>query len=539
MENPLHEAHEQIEHLEEAPRSRLTIVITVAILIVTIMTTLAGALAAQWSAHQSETQRERQQAATASLQEGLTANAQQQTTDAAVDDATEAYWRKTFLHVYSVEVSDQSIAASLQSQADQAGDVNKQINARLPKNASSQSYVDELNKGALTDSQLAAAFAQQSAGWLEKHNGALAVVSILALALFLLGLALTLGNRPTQVGFTVLAVVMTVIGGVRLLQIQTSTISAPTEQCIRDDGAAVAAVNVANYNSADAQLAKVLDACPDYDGAWRDLGSARFYRGVVQGGTVAKSSWLKAEDAYRHAIDVSDAPSAELYNDLGFMQILNHHYTGAQASLDKAHQLEPDSHIIMGSLAELAVARGDETKAFDLLKQAAFALRDDGPYLRDDYFFLSLRYDRGYFAIAGITGAKVDDFFLRGRELEAALDSQQMTSPLDAHGARITGLVFKRSDSVLGRSAKFITIGFSYHDLKVGDVISLRFYAYDDSTYDPTASLTTTVSTDSSLVGSGVEKPDTDFRLGLTYPGTTTMEVYLNGISQGEVSLTI
>jgi len=43
----------------------------------------------------------------------------------------------------------------------------------------------------------------------------------------------------------------------------------------------------------------------------------------------------------------------------------------------------------------------------------------------------------------------------------------------------------------------------------------------------------------SSLVGSGVENPDTDFRLGLTYQGATTMEVYLNGVSQGEVSLTI
>ena len=70
-------------------------------------------------------------------------------------------------------------------------------------------------------------------------------------------------------------------------------------------------------------------------------------------------------------------------------------------------------------------------------------------------------------------------------------------------------------------------------------MLSLRFYGYSDTTFDSTASLTETVQQGSSLVGSGVENPDTDFRLGLTYQGATTMEVYLNGVSQGEVSLTI
>ena len=73
MENPLHEAHEQIERLEEGPESRLKAVITVMILVVTMLTTVAGVLAAIWSARQSETQRERQEAATESLTPGVTA----------------------------------------------------------------------------------------------------------------------------------------------------------------------------------------------------------------------------------------------------------------------------------------------------------------------------------------------------------------------------------------------------------------------------------------------------------------------------------
>jgi hypothetical protein len=46
------------------------------------------------------------------------------------------------------------------------------------------------------------------------------------------------------------------------------------------------------------------------------------------------------------------------------------------------------------------------------------------------------------------------------------------------------------------------------------------------------------VASNSTLVGSGIEQPDSHFRLGLTNKGETTMEVYLNGVSQGEVSIT-
>src|SRR6185312_14985409 len=145
------------------------------------------------------------------------------------------------------------------------------------------SYADTLQEDALNKSQLAAAYARESAGWLEKHNGALAVVSMLALSLFLLGLALTLGNRPTQVGFTALAVVMTLIAGARLIQVQTSTIAAPTEECITLDDA--------------------LAQCPTYDSGWSDLGNTLFYQGVVEGGPTARSLWLKAEDAYQKALD--------------------------------------------------------------------------------------------------------------------------------------------------------------------------------------------------------------------------------------------
>lgn len=539
MENPLHEAHEQIEHLEEAPESRLKIVITVAILVVTMLTTAAGVLAAIWSAHQSETQRERQQAATKSLEEGLSVNSQLAAVDSAIDDATEAQWRKTFLTVYAMELSDPSLKRALTKQASSAQQVVDEINARLPKGARDSSYSDRLNESSQAESQLAAAFARESAGWLEKHNGALAVVSMLALSLFLLGLALTLGNRPTQLGFTGLAIVMTLIAAARLVQIDVSTIKAPTEECIRTAARANAFVVDTAYKKAEAELESAVGACPSFGEAWSALGQARFYQGVITNSpAVAKQLWPQAQQAYQRALDVADTESGELYNDLAFMQMLNHDYGDAQANLDKAHELAPHSNYVLGSLAELAVARGDAATAERLLREAASHLADAGPYLRNSYFFASLRYDHGYFKQAGITGAKVDAFFLHAREYEALLDSGSMPTPLSTHGAGISDLVFRKSDSVLGRVAKAVTIGFRYHGLRPGDVISLRFYGYQDSTYDSVASLTERVQKGSSLLTDGVEQPDSDFRLTLSYPYETTLEVYLNGVLQGQATYT-
>jgi tetratricopeptide (TPR) repeat protein len=539
VENPLHEANEQIEHLEEAPESRLKVVITVAILVVTMLTTGAGVLAAIWSAHQSETQRERQQAATKSLEEGLTVNSQLASVDSAIDDSTEAQWRRTFLTVYSMELSDRSLVRDLKRQADAAQKVAGQIDARLPKGARDSSYSDRLNQDSTTESELAAAYARESAGWLEKHNGALSVVSMLALSLFLLGLALTLGNRPTQIGFTGLAMVMTLIAAARLVQIDGSTIKAPTEDCIRTAAQANAFVVDTQYKQAEGKLQTALATCPSYGEAWSALGQARFYQGAITNSpAAARQLWPRAQQADQHALDVADTKSGELYNDLAFMQMLNHDYAAAQANLAKARELSPQSNYVLGSLAELAVARGDDTTAERLLREAALRLKDAGPYLRNSYFFASLRDDHGYFKQAGITGPKVDTFFLHAREYEALLDSGAMSSPLDTHGAGITDLVFRRSRSVLGHVAKAVTIGFRYHGLKPGDVIALRFYGYQDTTYDTVASFIQRVDDGSPLLVDGVEKPDSHFRVTLASQYETTLEVYLNGILQGETTYT-
>jgi Tfp pilus assembly protein PilF len=532
VESPLAEAHEEIKHLEHVAESRLKIILTVSILVVTMLATLGGVMAAIWSAKHSEAQRARQQATAASLQASLDATAQQATVDQALDDVTEAAWRSAFLNVNSLEVGNDTLATALRTQAGEATKVQQAEAASLPSGANGPSYAAKLRQPAMVDEEVAKAHAQESVGWLAKNNSALAVVSMLALALFLLGLALTISNRPTQTGFTILAIVMTVIAGARLAQVAAKPIVVASESCIDRYGDAVTDANGGDMKAATTALSAVVGDCSHFEAAWTALGEVRFR------GTGADSR-QSAQDAFQRALDVADAKSTELYNNLGYVQTLNKQYDAAQVNLDKAAELSPDNPIVMSSRAELAVARGDSTTADKYLDEALSSVSKHGPYFRDEFYFANLRSDEADFTEAGLTSHAIGQFFLRGREAEASIGALGAITPGDTHGARITGLILRKSATKLGSIADFVTIGFTYHGLQVGDHISVRFYA-NGLTYDLTASLPdAVVQSNSTLVGSGIEPPDSHFRLGLSNKGETTMEVYLNGVSQGEVSITI
>jgi tetratricopeptide (TPR) repeat protein len=531
MENPLSEAHEEIKHLEHISTSKLKTVLAVSILLVTMLTTLAGVLAAVWSAKQSETQRARQEATAESLKSSLEATTQQASVDQTLDDFSEAAWRSAFLNVDSLEVSDNSLTTALQTQANQATKVQNTIEASLPKGASAAGYSAKLRQPSTVSAEEAKADAQRSVGWLAKNNGALAVVSMLALSLFLLGLALTMTNRLVQLGFTALALVMTIVAGARLIQVAAAPIVVASTSCIDRYGEAVTAANSGQTNDAKQTLDAVVGDCAQFTDAWTALGQVRF-------DPSSASARTTSQQAFQRALDVADAKSADLYNNVGYIETVNKDFTDAKANLDTALDMAPENPVVLASEAELAAARGDSTGADEYLDDALKIVAQHGPYFRDEFFFAALRSDERDFAAAGLNGAEVSQFFLRGREAEASIGALGTIHPGDTHGARITGLILKKSATKLGEIADFVTIGFTYHDLRVGDHISVRFYS-NGVTYDPIASIPNqVVASNSTLVGSGIEQPDSHFRLGLTNKGETTMEVYLNGVSQGEVSIT-
>lgn len=531
MENPLEAGHEKIEELEALPESRLKSIITVTIVLVTILTTVAGVLAALWSARQSETQRERQQATAEAVQAGLHATTEQGALDAQRDDQREALWRQVQLdfNADSVESSSTDLASALRLQGEAAGKQAEELSGELPKNEDAYDVrVAEMRTDVTKQEQSARALAQESVGWLDKHNGALAVVSMLALSLFLLGLALTLGSRPTQVGFTVLAIAMTVVAGARLAQISAQSIDTASESCIEQFADGDTQLNAGEFAKSAATLQDVVHDCSHYSEAWSDLMTATLYQ-FEHGGLQTSLTYAQ------HALDTATPKSAVQYNDLGYLQTLAKRFDPAEANLDEALQLDPQNEVILASRAELAVVEGQKDTAQHYFDKAMTSVAQHGPYFQRLYF-QNVRLDQLIFGAFGITSHELTDFFTAAKQTEVSLDELHRQQPGSTHGATITNLIARPATGSLGK-AGCATIGFSFTGFAEGDHVSIRFYQ-NGVTYEPSAGVPDSLVTahprsenDIPVLGSGVIRPD--FRNLPLPPGSQTMEVYLNGNLMG------
>jgi hypothetical protein len=125
--------------------------------------------------------------------------------------------------------------------------------------------------------------------------------------------------------------------------------------------------------------------------------------------------------------------------------------------------------------------------------------------------------------------------FLHAKEAEASLDSIGRPTPGSTHGARITD-VYLGPAKKIGGIGGFLTIGFYHQGLRPGDHLAFRLYSGDDSVYDATASEPdVVVQQGTTLVGDGVFAPQ-QTRVDIGHMGRVTLEVYLNGVFQGQAS---
>lgn len=546
MENPFEAGHEELQHTEHLRARRLKVVITVAILLVTMLTTLTGVLAALWGARQSETQRARQQATADVLQNALHATALQDSLDQRRDDVKEVGWRTVDLRARADLVAKTTLPASLakelRRQATLTDGQHTKLDSALPQQVrdSYDAYVADLHEPQTKSEQDALSEARQSVAWLGKHNSALAVVSMLALALFLLGLALTLSNRATQIGFTVLALVMLVVSGARLAQIGASPVSTVSESCIEHYVAGYTALNASATDAAAAHSFEAATSeCPKYPDAWEQLGYARFYQSISADKTTNTTNLAASQQAFQQALNLSPTRSANLYNSLGYIETLNKDYSHARTNLAKALELQPDDPTVLGTQAELTAALGNEAAAENALQQSVKLVATHGPYYRDQYF-ASLRLDELIFEIHDYAlYQRLVPFYDKAREIEASIDIGIGSEPGDAHGATVDHLKVARATGAFGKGGA-VTISFQYSGMQNGDHLSVRFYQ-DSITYelaasepnillsdDPNATVPQGVDDVVNLVGTGRE-PANNFVRPLA-PGNQTAEIYLNGV---------
>lgn len=505
MENRLEEVHEHLEHLEHVASRKFKTVITVMVLLVTGAATVAGVLVALWSGHESAAQSARQELAAEAVSADLHANALYAANSDQQDQQTEAGWQAAFLRLYK-DGTDSTTAALLEQQAQVADKQAKQgttvSTAQLNDAAAKQTIADQ-------ESQAKASEASDFAG---KGSGALTVISILAVALFLLGLAPTIPVQFTRWLFVGLAVVGLVVSGARLAVVATRSSDIPTSACIDDYAHATFATT---YEDQIKELKGVVSRCSSYADAYQQLANA-------QSGLGTKKGFLDAETNYRKALDLRPAYAAILYNNLATAQLFDGHVAQAQDSLDRAMQLDPKNEVTLASKAEQRAFSGDTAGADRYLDKALALVATHGSYFRQQYF-QSLRLDYQLTQDMGIHTKATDAFYLLVRNAEASLDVYGKPTPGDPHGATISSLIVRKASGKNG-AAGLATLGFSYQGFRAGDHLSVRWYEYGEFFSLTQSQVDGKISSD----GGGTLSPDTSYIVP-TPEGSWTVEVYLNG----------
>jgi tetratricopeptide (TPR) repeat protein len=532
MENHLESIKEAAESLEEMEPSRLRVVATLAVILVTAATVVATVLAAVASNNGAIAQRQRQEAQAHATADSLLA-AQQSTAAAQQrDDTTEAEWRSLLFDQVATNATDPTVAAQLRAEAAAVQTQEKALARAEPSTTGRFTlYQDKAEIPATKDEQTAEAYAIASSGWIGQEAGDLATISIFAVALFLLGLALTLSSRRSASSFVGLALALLLVGAVRLLISGLGTVPSPSTTAI---GLYVQGTqqidrlendNLTHHQygvlaqQAEASLTRALAINPTYAVAWEALGNLTFQV------STGRAQYGPAITDLRNAISFGH-PFPSLYNDVGYLQTLSRDVPGAMTTLRQALALDPTNVITLASLAEARVVAGDLNGANTYLARALHNVAHYGPEYQLTYFE-SFRLDRDN--VAQVASRRlVNAFWTEVKNAEVSLTLSGQPTPGSAHGAQVTNVAVTALDGAAGQHGGS-TVSFDYRGLKKGDIVSARWYLYDDI-YEPAASSTAlrvprdlAAGTGSQAAFSGVSP--------LLAPGVPqTLEIFINGV---------
>jgi hypothetical protein len=354
-----------------------------------------------------------------------------------------------------------------------------------------------------------AAFASEEASirWSRREDANVAVGALLAVALLLLGVALSVPQPAVKWGFVTVACLLAVVAGVRLLLVNAPSVGHRPDAAISAYADGIVNRQAGHDAAATADFTRATTIDGTYASAWAELGSA------LAGAHGDAPHLGAAVHAFQRALALGTRDTSML-NDLAYADVRLGRLTDASryigVTLQGAAPAPPP--YALTTAAEVALARGD-TAATDRFRDAAIAsvaAKDAG---FRHAFFSSWRRDEGQ--LAGVVpAARLDSFFAGVKDIEASIDAYGTAGPRALHGAALTSLAVRQNagTSTLNYA---ITAG-GIHD---GDVLSIRLYR--DGTFDAYSSLP--------ALRLGVSDGPNLMENAPADPGQVHVEVYLNG----------
>jgi tetratricopeptide (TPR) repeat protein len=549
VENRLEGAEEEIESLEDMAPSRLRVVATFAVILVTAATVFATVMSATASSNAAVAQTNRLFNEAKATAESLSAEQQATTTAQQGDDTTEAAWRSVLLEQAATEATDPVVAEQLRTEVVAIDTQHRALAAAesTTKTFSTSffAYQDKTSKIALTDEQTALAYASQSSAWTGEEAGDLSTISMFAVALFLLGLALTLSSRRSASGFVALALVLLLVGVGRLALSGASSVPAPSKSAIAQYVRGVQLDDTLNSgnagykqfilieNKAKKYFDRAVQLNPTYAAAWEALGENTMSRNFPAN---KPSQYLLAAKQFRNA--VSDGhPFPELYNEIGNALTFAKDVRGGMAAHQQSRALDPNNAHTLAGLAETQVIAGDRKRANYWLDKTLHVVASYGPRYQQP-FFDELRNDRTVVATLSPNASIVIGFWTKVQNAQVSLNISGSLEPGSVHGATVTNIAVSRLRGAAGAHGG-TSVSFDYKGMQDGDRVSARWY--NGFSYEPSASTALSVSSviapGSSVLapGSGSATTDSTGWEPFLVPGIPqTLEFFVNGVYVNE-----
>lgn len=376
-------------------------------------------------------------------------------------------------------------------------------------------YFEESLVKARSKAEWQRAMTQQAEAWETKARGYLSIITILAVALFLFGLSLTIPGvvRYILVGAGVLIVA---VSGVWTTAVYAQPAPQANEEAIQAYLRGVAALNVRDYEEAIAHFDDATSIDERLGGAWADRG---YTRAQLDDPAAIELAVADFEQAIRLGVD-----NPYTRRNLGRLYVKQHQYDQAIANFEAALEHDPDQAMLYFDLGLALFVSGQGEPASDAYHQGIVLLSQEPDYIREPCFQAAITDLQD----ATMMGEMMDAGSELVHMLKETSASLTMMGEMEAHdmGVSFGPPTFEVSDTGLSAT-------FGYEGMQDGLLWQDRWYV-DGQLND---SLSPTREPWSAGVsGEWTVKTSDSQRL---QPGTYRVELYVEGqlVQSGETTI--
>jgi tetratricopeptide (TPR) repeat protein len=443
---------------------RLKAIVTLLVLLVTLTASVAGYVAHRASIRAESSARQRQLLTIESQRQLLSSSQATFAAISASDLATELGWRGSARLGQATDSPDGAERERLQAESDAYYAEQKKLSETVDDEVGRKPTA-ERNRAGWLNEEKAGVWADHAEDWVHHEESLVTVVGFFAVALFLLGLTLTLQRARMRGIFVTLAIVIWAAGTAWGAAVVLQPVRDPPRAALTSMVDGRVALQAGETDDAIKAFRTVTDLRPEY-------AQGHNYLAAALRGSDEQNARAEAVEELREAVHLTPN-SGVLRNNLADAEVLardKHAVSDAERAVEMT---EGKDVVALFTLSEAHLGAGDVDASIKVLDQAIGMTARHGSGYRD-LAFGTLRND---IRVLGsiVKGAGLDRFQRRVGEAEASLDMFNSDRPKSLDGARLTDMQVRKAANGVG-----VVLHVSWTGIAPGRKYAVRWYGSDD-----------------------------------------------------------